>query len=82
MTPSPAAPTDGPTLLTRLAAKLRGEVPAEALEAFRDAGGAVYPMLPGGGVGGRGPLDRYVRAPDRAGPFVRSGRVGFEVRPA
>lgn len=48
MTPSPAAATDGPTLLTRLAAKLRGEVPAEALEAFRDAGGAVYPMLLGG----------------------------------
>jgi hypothetical protein len=48
MTPSPDAATDGPTLLTRLAAKLRGEVPAQALEAFRTAGGAVYPMLLGG----------------------------------
>ena len=45
MTPSPDAATGGPPLLTRLAAKLRGEVPAEALEAFRTAGGAVYPML-------------------------------------
>lgn len=45
MTPRPDTATDGPTLLTRLAAKLRGEVPARALEAFRNAGGAVYPML-------------------------------------
>jgi hypothetical protein len=48
MTPSPDALTAGPPLLTRLAAKLRGEVPAQALEAFRSAGGAVYPMLLGG----------------------------------
>jgi hypothetical protein len=51
MTPSPDAANDapaGPTLFTRLAAKLRGEVPAQALEAFRNAGGAVYPMLLGG----------------------------------
>jgi hypothetical protein len=50
MTPSPAAAAEpaGPPLLTRLASKLRGEVPADALEAFRDAGGAVYPMLLGG----------------------------------
>jgi hypothetical protein len=45
MTPSPDAATDGPPLLFRLAAKLRGEVPAQALEAFRSAGGAVHPML-------------------------------------
>ena len=41
MTPSPDAATGGPPLLTRLAAKLRGEVPADALEAFRTAGGTV-----------------------------------------
>jgi hypothetical protein len=48
MTPSPAAGTAderGPTLLTRPAAELRGEVPAAALDAFRAAGGTVHPML-------------------------------------
>jgi hypothetical protein len=41
MTPSPGVDDAAPTLLTRLTAELRGEVPAQALEAFRDAGGAV-----------------------------------------